>query len=351
MKIALKELRSNIYKNKLLIFGIIMSIFMCFTVLAANMFDENEKELKYSKNLTYNIYSPTNDFEKYELLSKNENISFFQIQYLHPTKSEYLQLNFDDIPIGERILAVREKDYIAQKGNIPNYSSGKKEIAIPTIYALANNIEIGDSINFYNTELKVIGFTDILLNESFVTNTKVMKNINFDIYAFSFKLDEKLTDIERKDMVNDITNLLQSNNVEVSNRGFLPTNQKLIFPLVLIIFLSTLSLVFIFTHVLNTRRKRYFIYRFCGMKKFHLYNILLTELFSKFILSFFISVVCFYLFDLVILRRIFGILRYDLKLSSIILVFAIYLTIMMSFMFLSIRRYFKNSLIESYKEQ
>ena len=118
----------------------------------------------------------------------------------------------------------------------------------------------------------------------------------------------------------------------------------------LVVFLSLLGLALLFSHILSLRKKKYFIYRFNGMKKTHFYLMILIEVLLTYIICFAIALTLFLLFDKFIVKGILGVLRYDLELKSVLIIFAIYIIMLIIATLINTIKYSRKSLVEAYKE-
>lgn len=350
MKIILKEIKNNFRQNYFLIGALVTSIILCFMVIASNMIIENKREIEYHKKIIYTFEKPKSDTKKYIELSKDEDISKYNIFYNLPKSFSIPKEYKTEESISSQVMISKIEGKITDKGRLPELDSDELEIAVPRLYALVYKLELGDSIDFLGLKLKIVGFTNILSQNSFVTSISTMEKLNIDPNKIEIVLNENLKDTERRDKLKILEKEINPDNISYSSKGYRDTNEKMQLAVRILIILSTLSLIFIHTHVLNKRRKKYFIFRFNGMSRLQFYGLLLIEIVFIYLISFIISVALFYMYDLILMKQILGILRYDLKLSSILMVFVTYIVILIISIFISIRRYFNKSLAESYKE-
>ncbi|MFM1539578.1 FtsX-like permease family protein, partial [Helcococcus bovis] len=100
----------------------------------------------------------------------------------------------------------------------------------------------------------------------------------------------------------------------------------------------------------NNRKRRYFIYNFLGIKKRQFYKMLLSEVVIIYILSFIAACLIFVCIDSIILKNIFNLYRYSLKIEFVIFIFVLFLILLVIFTYFAIRKYFNKSVIEIYKE-
>ncbi|MFM1542682.1 FtsX-like permease family protein, partial [Helcococcus ovis] len=118
----------------------------------------------------------------------------------------------------------------------------------------------------------------------------------------------------------------------------------------ILLFLSIFNILFVYWNILNNRKRRYFIYNFLGIKKRQFYKMLLSEVVIIYILSFIAACLIFVCIDSIILKNIFNLYRYSLKIEFIIFIFVLFLILLVIFTYFAIRKYFNKSVIEIYKE-
>lgn len=350
MKLTLKEFKVNFKKNYLFIISLVVTITLCFMIISSQMILHDKKNIYYKNNISYSFYDINTNADNIKELLDDERVEQFYLFYdldINYNSKEKQQIIND---INNSILLKKNYEYSLPKGKIPSIDSDEDIIAIPTLYALLNEIDIGDQIDFFGTKLKVVGYTDMTLFDSFVTNLGVIEKMNLKPSTIEIDPNNNLNDFEVKNLVEDLSKKVNSTNYETSISEALDLNESLRFILSVIITLSMLSLLFVFTHILNTRKNKYFIFRFNGMTKLQFYKMLLFEIITTYIISFGIALLLFYVYDSIILEKIFKINRYNLKLSSIYTIFTLYLIILIIFMFINIRKYFNKSLVESYKK-
>lgn len=350
MKIIIKEFKRNFRQDFLLYISIIITSLLCFLIFASNTIIENKNEIRYNNRITYTLISPDNNTDYFISLSEKDYIKSLFISYKLPKDFNPNEGFSGEIRLQRRIYADACSEQKVYDGHLPSISSRDNEIGLPLVYAMANDIKVGDSINFLGKELTVVALTDAFTTNRFISNLKVLNDLDLEIDRLEVGFSNDLSDVRCKEIVEELNNKLSPRELESSAKFFLSANSKYLPAIIQIIILSTLSLVFIYTHILNNRRKKYFIFRFNGMTKKNFYAMLLWELIIVYLFSFIAAILIFYVFDYVILRSIFKIIRYDLRFSSIAIVFISYLLILLIFMFFNIRRYFKKSLVESYKE-
>ncbi|MFL8951563.1 FtsX-like permease family protein [Helcococcus kunzii] len=318
-------------------------------VLASNTIIENEREIKYSKNLVYNFEFPKEKLDYYLNFAKNNKLKSLQLYYDFPSDFNIDENYQSEAIINYTLLLLNNLSTPAPKGKIPTLVMKEDVIAVPIAYALGNNLNIGDKIEILGKQIEIIGFTDLAFNDSFVTTQQVVNELKLSPNMLKIYFFENIRDTDVKEILNNVMDNLEPSNIYPEDKYFRSTNDKLKDFIILLVSVSILSLIFIYTHLLNMRKKKYFIFRFNGMQSKQFYFMLLIEILFIYLISFVLALVLFYLLDVVILKNIFGILRYDLKISSILLVFVIYLIILVISMSFNIRRYFKTSLVESYK--
>lgn len=342
MKKILNEYFANKKYSRLNILALILSLIICFMHLS---FIENKKytENEKSKNSRwFNVIgAEVNDRNIKELTSISE-IDYFFIEY-------DLSLNIDK-------KYPEQYDKYASPKLISYYSNAEEnieilenEIAVPRKLSLIENIQIGQEYYLYNKEFIIKEFTQTNYFNSFIINYNDSKKMNLKVKNISIMINPYISDIERENIINRVKNILSSNNIEFLENLEIDTGKITIFSLSLLILTSVLTVIFIFTNILLDRTRQYFIYRFSGMTKVQFYEMLLFEVVLDFIFSFVIATVLFICANEFIIKGIFGILRYRFRFSFILYVFVVYFIVYLLLIVFGIRKYFKKSLMESYK--
>lgn len=176
MKIILKEIKNNFRKNHLYITYLIISIFLCFMIFAYAKKVENKKLENYNKYTRYIIPDPEMNFQYISDLSDNENIKGFNLAYEFPYSNDFIgeDSNSEQIDsivhMSEEILLVKNSFTSFQDGKAQKILSDKYEIAIPKDLSVVKNIKIGDKLKIKNLQVEVKGYTDLLVNDSFIGN-------------------------------------------------------------------------------------------------------------------------------------------------------------------------------------
>ena len=349
MRLMLKEFKKNFKKNILFIVSLIITICLCLMSISSKMVSENRKNLMYQDNRTY-IFNNSKNIDDINKLLGNEKLRYFKVS------SEIENLNYDEnlgirseSRISNKILLVDKYNFVPIKGKIPTVNSTGNVIAVPILYAMINDINIGDDIEFMGETLNVVGFTDLTLDDSFVTNLEVFKKLNLKAEKVTIAPLKGLSNKEVKELVSNVSKILEPESIKDDILKAKNTNSTAIYMISIIMILSTLCLIFIFTHTLNSRIKKYFIFRFSGISKGYFYSMLLFEIILTYITCFIISIFLFTRYDTLILKSIFEISRYDLTISSIIQIFVVFLVILLISILINLKKYFKNSLVDSYK--
>lgn len=314
------------------------------------MLRENENKIEFNKYVVFNFEKPKANYDYYINLANNNKIKDFDLIFSFPDDFDTSIQYMSETKIRYDLKIINRYNNFAPKGKLPIIDTDENVIAVPVLYALANDLEVGDEITISGKKIKILGFTDASNFEAFVTTPKVVKSLNLTPNLLRINTKENIKETERKQLYEEIIENTKPDNVFQDNKPYRETNEKLRPIITLLILLSILSLVFIYNHILNMRKKKYFIYRFNGMDSKQFYFMLLTEILFIYLISFILSLMIFYIYDGILMKQIFGILRYDLKLSSMTLVFVTYLIILIIAMSINIRIYFKKSLVESYKE-
>ena len=196
--------------------------------------------------------------------------------------------------------------------------------------------------------MNIVGLSDDSSDNAFLISTDTAKLLNLNTDSIELDLSDELTDIEKNSFVE---NLSEELNAKADSNGlykntFDRTNGKII----IVILISVFSMMVIYYYILSERKEKYYIFKFSGMTKNKFYRILIVELLVTYIFSFLLSLIIFSVINTLLLKNVFGILRYDLTLSSIIHVFLVFIVILILFMSVNIYFYFKKSLVEGFKE-
>ncbi|MFL8952368.1 ABC transporter permease [Helcococcus kunzii] len=352
MKIILKEIKNNFRKNILYIIYLIISILLCFMILASRKTIENKQMANFNKFARYEFIDPELDFDYIQKLADDDRVERFVLDFEFPyyldfmTEEESLHANVMDV-----MALVKSSFTSQQEGVAPKIASDKYEIAIPQSVNAVNKIKIGDKIKINNITTEVVGYTDIAINDYFIGSGKLVKDLDLKLFDFKIFTKENMKETERKEFINEVEkNLKTKANIIVPSDFIMSAEKKMSFMVGLVIFLSLLGLAFLFSHILNSRKKKYFIYRFNGMKKLHFYSMIFIEVILTFIICFAIALTTFLLMDKFVVKGIMGLLRYDLRIKSILLVFALYMAMLMIATLLNTIKYSRKSLAESYKE-
>ncbi|WP_282926399.1 ABC transporter permease [Helcococcus kunzii] len=352
MKIILKEIKNNFRKNILYIIYLIVSILLCFMILASRKSIENKQLSEYNRYTGYEFTKPKLDYNYIQQLADDERVKDFILDFEFPyyldfmTEEESLYANVMDV-----MALVKSSFTSQQEGVAPKIASDKYEIAIPQSVNLVKNTKIGDKVLINNISTEVVGYTDIAINDYFIGTGKLVKDLNLKLRNFTIYTVENMRETERKEFINEVEKNLETKAKIINPSDFIMSaEEKMSFMVWLVIFLSLLGLAFLFSHILNSRKKKYFIYRFNGMKKLHFYSMIFIEVILTFIICFAIALTTFFLMDKFVVKGIMGLLRYDLRIKSILLVFVLYMAMLMIATLLNTIKYSRKSLAQSYKE-
>lgn len=333
--IEIKEIKRNFKSMYLLIIAIFVVVTLSFMIQGSSEIITNMNKSHYNKVGTISFYSLEDKYDKLRDNLNTNDIEKFRLKMESPKEINYEFIGEGDI--SEFFLV--NKDSFNIKDN---------EIIIPTTYALYNDKKVGDKITIKNNDLNILGFSDDSSDNSFLINLETAKQLNLKIDSLELNLSNDLTDVEKNNFVEKLSNNLESE--AFSNIEYRSTFERTNARITIIILISIFSMISIYTNILNERKEKYYIFKFSGMKKFKFFKILLTELIFVYLFSFLLSLVIFYSVNSYLLKEVFGILRYDLTLSSILHVFFDFFIILLIFMNINIAFYFKKSLIEGFKE-
>lgn len=353
MRFILKEINNNIKSMKMYFFVIIFSIIFCFQILSSN-------QLKISnvRNVTDKYF-----FAKYELDSSNKlmykdildnykDIKFYNILYKFP-KNFDVEKRIGRYRINNNFFSIYNTDsnYRIYSGKLPDINSKNFEIAIPLIYSLDKNIKIGDFIEIDNLKLKVIGLTDFTTSyDAFVVSPKIAEELKLSLSNLIVNLNESIDKDKRINIYEEIGDKIKSSPL-IDTSGKMKENIEKMGPIIFIVLsVSILNILFVYWNILNNRKKKYFTYKFLGIKKKFFYKMLLMETVAVYMISFLIALGLFIFIDTVVLKLMLNINRYELRLDSVLFVFGLFLILLLVFTYFVIRKYFKKSIIEIYKE-
>lgn len=333
--IELKEIRRNFKSMYLLIFSIFIVVTLSFMIQGSSEIVTNINKEFYHKNETITFDSLGNEYEKLGKNLKSNNIENFRLNLEFPQEID------SDIESYSSIYQY----FLVNKESI---DIKDKDIIIPMPYSLYHDLKIGDKINIRDNELNIVGYSDLSTNDAFLINIETAKLLNLKVEYLELNLIDSLNDVEKNEYIDELSNELNSEvNSEVLYRStFERTNAKIS----IVILISVLSMIFIYYYILSDRKKKYYIFKFSGMTRKQFFKMLISELIVTYLFSFILSLTLFSLVNSFILKRVFGILRYDLTISSILHVFFLFLLILLVFMSINISFYFKKSLVEGFKE-
>lgn len=335
--IEIKELKRNFKSMYLLILAIFIVVTLSFMIQASNEIVTNINKEHYHSVGTITFDSIGNDYDKLDKVLRSKNVENAKLKLETP---EEIDVNIDTVG------GVSIYDYFLV--NMDSQNLNVKEIEVPTIYALYHNFKVGDEIIIRNNELNIVGLSDDSSDNAFLISTDTAKLLNLNTDSIELDLSDELTDIEKNSFVE---NLSEELNAKADSNGlykntFDRTNGKII----IVILISVFSMMVIYYYILSERKEKYYIFKFSGMTKNKFYRILIVELLVTYIFSFLLSLIIFSVINTLLLKNVFGILRYDLTLSSIIHVFLVFIVILILFMSVNIYFYFKKSLVEGFKE-
>lgn len=356
MKLISKEIIRNIKQMYLYIIVLILSAVFCFQILSSNQLRIDDRRALTDKNISANFIFKNLDKSKHiEILNKYKNINIYDIRYEYP-QNFTVNKDFGENEISDYFYTIYnfKKSYQIYSGSLPDFDSNNLEVAIPLIHSLNNDIKIGDYIDINRLSLKVIGFTDFAGgHDAFVVSLNTAEKLNLKSVEAEINLTDDISKEKRLDIYSEINNLMGKNvYTKIDTSGGMQESIEKMYPIILIVLaLSILNILFVYWNILNNRKKRYFIYNFLGIKKRQFYTMLLSETIAIYIFSFLIACILFITIDSVILKGIFGLNRYSLKLDFIVFVFSLFLVLLLIFTYFAIRKYFKKSVIELYKEK
>lgn len=351
MKILKKELIKNFKGMRLFIFILVLSIVFCFQIFASNQHLNNESLAKYKKAQMLEYENPGKKDEFFVGISQMPQVYTAKTAYRIPKSISFPKDYKSEERIGREFFSIIKAAEKAKacEGRLPLAGEKDNLVAVPQIYAMDKGIKIGDKVNFFGHEVKVVGFTDMVYWNSFIITLKLARDIGLEMDRFEIQLDPDLREVEREEFLDKFDK--DAGGLKLRDE-FIPiadVEVKVGFITLVLVAISVLNLMFIYWHILNKRKKKYFVYRFLGMKKSVFYKLLYSELLITFLGSFAVAVLVFNMIDRIIFRKILGLVRYDLSLRSMILVFVSVLVIMAIMAFFSIRKYFNKSLLETYK--
>ncbi|MFL8887972.1 FtsX-like permease family protein [Helcococcus kunzii] len=352
MNFILQEIRDNFPKLKYLIITLIISITICFMIIFSTNKLYNNREEDFNKTSTAEYKISTEGLNKLNLIQKYK-LNFMNLYFYPPgdlgrkidnliSSSGYLFTNDFFVPDDKSTRP-------SYTGKVPKFSDKEMEIAIPKEYSYIKNIKINDNFEVNGENLKVVGFTDSHHNNSFIISLETAKKLNLSINKLWVNLNDDYTLSERKDIYDNVSNILNTNYKIINFKGYNDPILGSIEMQTSIIGLAVLNITLIYWYVLESRKKRYFIYRFSGMNEKYFYKMITFEIFIIYLVSFFIALSIFILIKFLVLKTILNIDWYDISLSTILLVFVLFLLILVIATILNARKYFKNSLMESYK--
>lgn len=359
MRFILKEIFRNIRQMYLYITVLVLSTVFCFQILSSNQVRIENRRSLTDKNITA-TYQFTDSYKSVykdavEILNKYKDIHIFDIKYKFPQNFNIEMNKRGEFRINRFFYTMFKMNNKFQiySGKIPDFKSDDLEISIPLTYSLNNEVKIGDHIDINGTDLKVIGITDYTGgNNAFVISLNTAKKLNMKAVEAEIKLKDDISKEERIKIYNEINNLMGENVfIDIDTSGGMMESIPRMYPIITILLcLSIFNILFVYWNILNNRKRRYFIYNFLGIKKRQFYKMLLSEVVIIYILSFILACLIFVCIDSIILKNIFNLYRYSLKIEFVIFIFVLFLILLVIFTYFAIRKYFNKSVIEIYKE-
>ncbi|MCZ0704512.1 hypothetical protein J2T56_003049 [Natronobacillus azotifigens] len=231
--------------------------------------------------------------------------------------------------------------------------NGDNVAIIPYPYALLSNSKIGDTVEINHTSYQIIGIAPYMHYASFIITEKQLfdqfgQDNTIEIYTEEgFALKPKA----RTSLITNIESLLQSPVIdeETSENDLADfMNEVRIYSLILFAF-AIANILYIYSYILETRKKQISIYRLNGASKGFIARILLVGLLANYTICFFIAyglIVTFHglIAPIVIQEQLFMLTSKDF--------FAFFITMLMIYillLFLYIRKWMNGSIVRSLK--
>lgn len=347
MRFIFKEIKTNIKSMKNFILSIIVVSLISILILSSGRFTEIENLLKFEDKVLFLFKNPNGKVNDYLNIIKYYNIDRFlitsdvkEVNELARKYANKFKVEKIDPILYVRYSKEKEDTY---KGLLPKAEDKDNVIAIPYLYANVKKINIGDNFIIKNKTFKIIGFTP----DQFYVSLSGLESIEGKFNQFMVGFEKGVKDTEKDKILSEISKILHTNNPEIY-RAEDPIGKYLPMIIILMIF-SIFEVVSVYNHILNMRKKRYFTYRFLGMKRRDFYKMITIEVLSVYTFSFMLSIIAYYILDFGILRGIFGVIRYSLGIKSVITVYLVFLLILLLFMFNNIRKYFSREILQSSK--
>lgn len=333
--IEIKEIKRNFRGMYLLIFSIFIVVTLSFMIQGSSEIVTNMNKEHYHKNGTFIFSDLKDDYDNYKNILKSKNIEDFELNLEFPKDIDTNIIS--EVSINEYFLVT-----------IDSLELKYKDIIIPSIYALQNDLKVGDKIVIRNNELNIAGLSDDARNNAFSVNLETAELLKLKIDSLEIDVSDNMTDVEKNSYIEELSKEL--NSTPISNANYRSTFERTNAKMNIVILIAIFSMMSIYYYILSERKEKYYIFKFSGMTRYKFYKMLIIELIFIYVLSFILSLVLFYFVNSILLKEVFGILRYDLTLSSVIHVFIVFLVILLLFMTINISFYFKKSLVEGFKE-
>lgn len=361
----------NFIKNNTAIFVItiaveIVTLLGVFT--AYNYYVEKTEENKsyYQEMRTFAVtLTDTNELE--ENLSKVldsgyeiERIYTYTNPYsLNLTKNDFLRYTEPDGTVKERIAGLFCSDYYGESTlkhkvivgsdiDLSDTENAENEIVLSS--DLNRAVKVGEMFNINGLDYLVIGIgTD---TSNYIPYNTVIKN-NLPIDGLGIVLKNEVDSAIAKKFSAILTDIFKTNSVHLPEgeygREISDYNKYIIFTC-LMLFLSIFNFVYLYSYILDKRKKQYSILRIYGCTKLKGIMIYTIEAIIISSLSYLISVALYLFVHLPVLRMLDKYTFFAMNIDSFLIVFASFILIMLCVVIPSIVKYSKKDIVDQYRD-
>lgn len=343
--LIIKDLKAFIVKNKMIfiLFLLVQVVTLVGLFCAINNFEQSiDEEIKIDSN-----------YRTYQVVTNNKNYNFDSLDILINKFDKLEKVDFvkpfnDDINYCYEYLCNYNDTFIYLGRGLTSeeVKNGSNKIVLP--FEMCYDYKVGDTYSVNDKEYTIVGIslgnnfilpynsiknTDEEINILFVTNDKLNKKEKNNLFKL---IDECFEDYQIIKPINVYINYSLSNVLEM-------------ILYVLLLFLGIINLVYLYSYILEKRKKQYAILRICGCTRLKGIAIYLCEILLIALISYVFAILLFKFIVIQVIAKVDIYTTYSMQLISYLYALLIYLLITILVLFPYIKKYAYKPIADSYK--